>query len=51
MRFRVDCGNVTADQVWEFWDVGMIPDELAGVAWSILAFGKLSREVTNESDQ
>ena len=40
-----------ADQVWELWDVGMIPDELAEVAWSILAFGRLSREVTNESDQ
>ena len=40
-----------ADQVWELWDVGMIPDDLAEVAWGILAFGRLSGEVTNESDQ
>ena len=26
-----------ADQVWELWDVGMIPDGLAAIAWHILA--------------
>ncbi len=26
-----------ADQVWDLWDVGMIPDGLAAVAWRILA--------------
>ena len=26
-----------ADQVWELWDVGMIPDGLAAMAWLILA--------------
>ena len=26
-----------ADQVWEVWAVGMIPDELAAWAWCILA--------------
>ena len=25
-----------ADQVWELWDVGLIPDELAVLAWCIL---------------
>ena len=26
-----------ADQVWELWNVGMIPDGLAAMAWLILA--------------
>ena len=26
-----------ADQVWEAWDAGLIPDELAALAWCILA--------------
>ena len=26
-----------ADQVWELWNVGMIPDDLAAFAWCILA--------------
>ena len=26
-----------ADQVWKLWDVGVIPDELAAIAWCILA--------------
>ncbi len=26
-----------ADQVWELWDVGLIPDEMAAIAWSVLA--------------
>ncbi len=26
-----------ADQVWEAWDAGLIPDEVAAVAWCILA--------------
>jgi hypothetical protein len=25
-----------ADQVWEAWDAGLIPDDLAAVAWCIL---------------
>ena len=25
-----------ADQVWERWDVGMIPDSLAAMAWLML---------------
>ncbi len=40
-----------ADQVWELWDAGMIPDDLAEAVWGILAFGSLSGEVTNEFDQ
>ena len=26
-----------ADLVWEAWDVGMIPDEMAAIAWLLLA--------------
>ncbi len=26
-----------ADQVWEAWDAGLIPDELAALAWCIFA--------------
>ena len=26
-----------ADQVWELWNAGLIPDELAVMAWCILA--------------
>ncbi len=26
-----------ADRVWEAWDVGLIPDDLAALAWCILA--------------
>ena len=26
-----------ADQVWDAWDAGLIPDELAAMAWCILA--------------
>ncbi len=26
-----------ADQVWEPWDAGLIPDEVAAWAWCILA--------------
>ncbi len=29
--------EVLADQVWEAWDGGEIPDELAAMAWCILA--------------
>ena len=25
-----------ADQVWELWDAGLIPDDLAAWAWCIL---------------
>ena len=25
-----------ADQVWELWDVGLIPDELAAIAWWVI---------------
>ena len=25
-----------ADQVWELWDAGVITDDLAALAWSIL---------------
>ena len=27
-----------ADQVWELWDAGLIPDDVAAWAWGILAF-------------
>ena len=26
-----------ADQVWEWWDAGIIPDGLAAIAWLLLA--------------
>ena len=26
-----------ADQVWELWDIGVIDDELSGIAWSLIA--------------
>ena len=26
-----------ADEVWELWNVGMIPDGLATIAWCIVA--------------
>ena len=25
-----------ADQVWELWDVGLIPDDLAALAWLLV---------------
>ena len=34
-----------ADQVWELWDVGFIPDELAAQAWCILADAFQRRQV------
>ena len=40
--------ELLADLVWELWDVGMIPDDLAAVAWLILALGKPSEEVSND---
>ncbi len=27
----------SADQVWELWNAGLMSDELAEIAWSILA--------------
>ena len=27
-----------ADQVWELWNAGVIDDELAAIAWMLLAF-------------
>jgi len=34
-----------ADQVWELWDVGLIPDDLAAQAWCILADALQRRQV------
>ena len=31
-----------ADRVWELWDAGLIPDELAMWAWCILAVEALN---------
>ena len=36
-----------ADQVWELWDVGMIPDGMAAMAWLILAAPE-SRQVRTD---
>ena len=33
-----------ADQVWELWDAGIVTDELAGIAWHILAFERVPME-------
>jgi len=35
-----------ADQVWELWVVGMIPDGLAAMAWLILAASDRQEEKT-----
>ena len=35
-----------ADQVWELWNVGEIPDGLAAVAWLILATPDPQEEIT-----
>ena len=35
-----------ADQVWELWNVGMIPDGLAAMAWLILAAPDRQEEIT-----
>lgn len=32
-----------ADKVWEAWDVGLIPDDLAAWAWCILAASNRDR--------
>jgi len=29
--------EVLADQVWELWNAGVITDDLAAMAWGILA--------------
>jgi hypothetical protein len=29
-----------ADQVWGFWVAGIIPDELTGIAWRLIAFDR-----------
>lgn len=29
--------EVLADHVWELWNAGLIPDEVAGLAWSKIA--------------
>ena len=34
-----------ADLVWETWDAGLIPDELAAQAWCILADALQRRQV------
>ena len=39
-----------ADQVWELWNIGMIPDDLAAWASCILAFGRLSTETPNQTN-
>ena len=26
-----------ADQVWELWDAGLIPEEVAAIAWILVA--------------
>ena len=31
-----------ADEVWELWDTGVIPDEMAALAWWPNAFGQAS---------
>ena len=33
----LELDEVLADQVWELWDRGLISDDLAAVAWCILA--------------
>ena len=35
-----------ADQVWELWDVGLISDDLAAMAWCILATPDRHEEIT-----
>ena len=30
-----------ADQVWEAWDAGLIPDEVAAWAWWVLVEGSI----------
>ena len=35
-----------ADQVWELWNVGEIPDGLAAMAWLILAASDRQEEKT-----
>jgi hypothetical protein len=32
-----------ADQVWELWHEGVITDDLAAIAWSILALDHIER--------
>ena len=39
-----------ADQVWELWDVGLIPDDLAAQAWCILALEYKSTVILYESN-
>ncbi len=37
-----------ADQVWEAWHAGLISDDLAALAWSIIArFSPTRRQVSN----
>jgi len=42
-----------ADHVWELWNAGLIGDELAAIAWRMLAmsaFSKTGRSNTDFSD-
>ena len=34
-----------ADMVWEAWDVGLIPNELATVAWFLMSENKTALDV------
>ena len=39
-----------ADQVWEAWHVGLIPDELAALAWWCILFLPLRAQAENKDD-
>ena len=36
-----------ADQVWGLWDAGLIPDELAAIAWGLVALENISADPTS----
>ena len=39
-----------ADQVWELWNAGVITDDLAARAWSILAVSNSDRGICGSFD-
>jgi hypothetical protein len=39
-----------ADQVWALWDAGVITDDMAGLAWFILATRRSRTDCTSAAD-
>ena len=45
LAIKIAKSDLMADSVWEAWDVGLIPNELATVAWFLMSENKTALDV------